>query len=159
MREAADNDMERQARRRIALLLSFADLADRAALLPSALRFLLLWILRPAEAHVRDYVFSGDPDAIEMLAPLEGANGPGAAAAAALADSFRELALTLDYLARQQKCFANWRSCARDWNRPDDACAGAGHPWLDLIEARRLLFGDLRLDLEAFAGLAFADTS
>jgi hypothetical protein len=92
---------------RIALLFSLADMAARAASMPGALCFLLVWILRPAETAMRDYLFAGDPDNIDPETPLGGV--PSAAAAMALADSFCELALALENLSRDEQKFADWR--------------------------------------------------
>lgn len=84
-------EAERAALKRIvALLFAFADLAERAACRPQAVRGLVLWILRPAAAVARNLV-AGTP----TPAPLCRI-GDSPADARRLAEDFRDLARELD---------------------------------------------------------------
>lgn len=95
---------------RLATLLSaLADLAERAAGRSGAVCWLVLWLIRPAEAVARDYVEKIAPAATEMppLGPLD-----AAAEALRLAGSFRLLAATLEALAQQ--CLARLPAAPAD---------------------------------------------
>ena len=84
---------ERMLRRIIALLITSAVLAERAALRSLPVRWFVLWLLRRAETVVEDFVFdeTGMPLAIEGFAVA--GNGPDDALA--LAACFRALAAAL----------------------------------------------------------------
>jgi hypothetical protein len=85
---------ERILRRIIALLVSLAVLAERAAERSLPVRWLVLWILRRAETVVEDFVFDETgmpPPAMEGFAPI--GNGPDDALA--LAARFKALAAAL----------------------------------------------------------------
>jgi hypothetical protein len=84
---------ERILRRIIALLVSLAVLAERAAERSLPVRWLVLWILRRAETVVEDFVFdeTGMPLAVEGFSVA--GNGPDDALR--LAARFRALAAAL----------------------------------------------------------------
>ena len=84
---------ERMLRRIIALLITSAVLAERAALRSLPVRWFVLWLLRRAETVVEDFVFdeTGMPLAIEGFAVA--GNGPDDALA--LAARFKALAAAL----------------------------------------------------------------
>ena len=85
---------ERMLRRIIALLVSLAVLAERAAERSLPVRWLVLWILRRAETVVEEYVFDETgmpPPAMEGFVPI--GNGPDDALR--LAARFRALAAAL----------------------------------------------------------------
>lgn len=93
----------RQALRRMAVMLfALAGLAERAAGRSCALRGLVLWLLRPAEAAARAFVveetwMSGAPVPPAPMALRQG--GDSAAEAIRLASCLRALASVLDGLA------------------------------------------------------------
>jgi hypothetical protein len=99
------NDLNIKTLRRIvALLLALAGLAERASVRSDAVRWSVIWLLRPAEAIARDYVagLTGDaslamPDASDGSAPV--CHGP--VDAICLADTFRALAAALAAFAQQ----------------------------------------------------------
>lgn len=81
-------------------LLSLAVLAERLYGKPEALRSLVLWILRPAEAIARDFVLAHD--VCEHALPamvVSGSGGDSAADALRLAHRFRALAAALTAIA------------------------------------------------------------
>ncbi|MEO4000422.1 hypothetical protein [Mesorhizobium sp. CAU 1732] len=80
----------------VAMLCTLAVLAERASGRSPAVRRLVLWFLRQAEAVARD--FAGGPDAASM--PILPA-GTGPADAVRLAISLRALARLLDRQARR----------------------------------------------------------
>ena len=85
---------ERMLRRIIALLVSLAVLAERAAERSLPVRWLVLWILRRAETVVEEFVFDETgvpPPAMEGFAPI----GNGPEDALRLAARFRALAAAL----------------------------------------------------------------
>jgi hypothetical protein len=83
-----DRRQEMAALQRIvALLLALADLADLARESSPAVRFLVLWFLRPAELVARDFVFGAPSPA--------GFEPDRAAEAMRLAQDFRALARAL----------------------------------------------------------------
>jgi hypothetical protein len=84
-------------RRIIALLVSLAVLAERAAERSLPVRWLVLWILRRAETVVEEYVFDETgmpPPAMEGFAPI----GNGPEDALRLAARFRAFAAALAVL-------------------------------------------------------------
>ncbi|MDP3899210.1 MAG: hypothetical protein Q8Q62_21250 [Mesorhizobium sp.] len=76
----------------VALLLSIADLAERAAGAPDAVRHLVLAIIRQGDAVARDFVRAPDraPGDAEPAAPIHSSSAEDAMA---LASSLRALAL------------------------------------------------------------------
>ena len=85
---------DRMLRRIIALLVSLAVLAERAALRSLPVRWYVLWLLRRAETMVEDFVFDETgmpPPAMEGFAPI----GNGTDDALRLAARFRALAAAL----------------------------------------------------------------
>lgn len=95
----AETGGEKAIRRIIALLVSFAVLAERAAARPWPVRCLVLWILRFAADLAADYVLdvTGAPaPAMETIA----ACGDGPAGAFLLAARFRALAAALGVFLR-----------------------------------------------------------
>ena len=100
---------ERILRRIIALLVSLAVLAERAAERSLPVRWLVLWILRRAETVVEDFVFDETgmpPPALDGIA-LAG-NGPDDALR--LAASFRALAAALVALLPPLCRFGRWHT-------------------------------------------------
>ena len=101
MRHHQTIDENRKALRRIvAVLLSLADLAERAAGRSGAVCFLVVWLLRPGEAVARDYLDGLAPGAAglsasEPLRPGAPESCYGAVEALRLAASFRALAAAL----------------------------------------------------------------
>jgi hypothetical protein len=92
----------------VALLLSLAALADRAANLPHPVRWVVLRILRRAEIAGRDFVIAAARElraAPWMLASAEAHGGSRPADAASLALSFRLLALALSNLSALARHF------------------------------------------------------
>jgi hypothetical protein len=117
-------------RRIIALLVSLAILAERAAERSLPVRWLVLWILRRAETVVEDFVFDETglpPPALEGIAPA--GNGPNDALR--LAARFRALAAALVLLLPLAGMFGRGISrrrlaighCAPGCRRPADGCA------------------------------------
>ncbi len=90
-------------RRIVALLLALAGLTERASGRCHAVRWSVLWLLRPAEAIARDYVaaLTGDPRLASRPAPAIVLAGGGHADATRLALSFRMLAGVLAAFAEQ----------------------------------------------------------
>ena len=100
---------DRMLRRIIALLVSLAILAERAAERSLPVRWLVLWILRRAETVVEDFVFDETgmpPPALEGIV-LAG-NGPEDAFA--LAARFRALAAALVALLPPLCRFGRWHT-------------------------------------------------
>lgn len=92
------DENQKALRRVVAVLLSLAGLADRAAGRSGAVCFLVVWLLRPGEVVARDYLDGLAPGAAGLAAPLRpGAPEScyGAAEALRLAASFRALAAAL----------------------------------------------------------------
>ncbi len=98
--EATDLNIK-TLRRIVALLLALAGLAERASGRCHAVRWSVLWLLRPGEAMVRDYVaaLTGDPGLANPPAILPA--GDSHADAMRLALSFRMLAAALAAFAEQ----------------------------------------------------------
>ena len=85
-------------RRIVALLLALASLADRASGRSLAVRWAVLWLLRPGEAIARDYIaaLTGDPRlAIQPSPTAVLTDGCGTSDAMRLALTFRTLAALL----------------------------------------------------------------
>ena len=102
---------ERMTRRIIALLVSLAVLAERAAERSLPVRWLVLWILRRAETVVEDFVFDetgAPPPAMDGFAPI--GNGPDDALR--LAARFNALAAALAALL-PLACWPNRRRARR----------------------------------------------
>lgn len=76
----------------VALLLSLADMAERSCRRSRVTRFLLLLILRPAEAALRDLIL--DQPAFGLPAPLQPADSRETAMR--LAHSFHEMAWAVE---------------------------------------------------------------
>jgi hypothetical protein len=71
MNGKAEIETERDGLKRIvALLFSFAGLAERAAGRSYPVRCLVLWLLRRAEIIARDWIAEGSPDAMQPAAPV-----------------------------------------------------------------------------------------
>lgn len=87
----------KQITRIAALLGALAELAERAGGRSGAVCFLILWLIRPAEAVARDYVDQIAPGAAPLPAPVRPLDG--AAEALRLAQSLRSLAAALAALA------------------------------------------------------------
>lgn len=98
--EATDLNIK-TLRRIVALLLALAGLAERATGRCHAVRWSVLWLLRPGEAMVRGYVaaLTGDPGLSNLPAIVPA--GDGSADATRLALSFRMLAAALAAFAEQ----------------------------------------------------------
>ena len=98
--EATDLNIK-TLRRIVALLLALAGLAERATGRCHAVRWSVLWLLRPGEAMVRDYVaaLTGDPGL--ATPPATDIAGDGSTDATRLALSFRMLAAALAAFAEQ----------------------------------------------------------
>lgn len=94
---------ERQAlKRMIALLCALAALAEHASAAPAAIRFMVLWILRPGEAIARDYTIATAEDfgcLADLPEPILGQQDDGPADTLRLAVRFRALAAVLDTLS------------------------------------------------------------
>jgi hypothetical protein len=91
-------DEERAALMRIvALLFALADLAESASRRCRPVRCFVLWLLRPAESLVSDFVVGAEPPAASISI---GPAGDGPADAMRLAESFRDLACELEFQAR-----------------------------------------------------------
>jgi len=91
-------------RRIVALLLALAGLAERASGRCHAVRWSVLWLLRPGEAIARDYVAALTRDAgleIQFAPDAIASSGNSAADATHLADCFRTLAALLSTLVEQ----------------------------------------------------------
>ncbi len=87
----------------VAILLAFADLAERAAGAPHPVRCVVLWILQRAEAVAQEFV-AGSTVAVRWTTSAEATpvrHGFDAADAIHLALSFRMLALVLGALVTQ----------------------------------------------------------
>lgn len=82
-------------RRIVALLLALADLAERAGRRSLAVRWSVLWLLRPAEAVARDYVAALARDPHLACPPAPTAIGHATEDATRLARAFRALAAAL----------------------------------------------------------------
>jgi hypothetical protein len=101
--EATDLNIK-TLRRIVALLLALAGLAERASVRSDAVRWSVLWLLRPAEAIARDYVAGLTRDAglaIHYAPDWAAPAGHGPADAMCLADTFRALAAALSILVEQ----------------------------------------------------------
>ena len=100
---SAIEDNRRMLKRIVALLFALAGLAERLSGLPRPVRAFVLRILRSAEAVARDFVLEttqdhGVPAPLPaFLDALQGGDSP--ADAMRLAQSFRVLAVLLDWLA------------------------------------------------------------
>lgn len=98
--------------RMIALFLSLAGLAEKAAAMPWPIRTFVLWVLRRAEKAAQDYV------GVEEIAPrMTRGSQPGDALD--LAESFRELAWFLDDELHQDRVYQAW------WRDADGAEASS----------------------------------
>jgi len=94
--------------RTIAMFLSLAGLAEKAAAMPWPIRAFVLWVLRRAERAAQDYV------GVEEIAPrMRCGSQPGDALD--LAESFRELAWFLDDEFHQDRVYQAW------WRDPEGA--------------------------------------
>lgn len=89
---------KRSIHRLVALLLTLADLAERAGGRSAAVRGLVLWLLRSGEALARDYVAGLAWGPAGQAEPLRFTRD-SAAEAIRLATSFRKLAAALTTLA------------------------------------------------------------
>jgi hypothetical protein len=101
--EATDLNIK-TLRRIVALLLALAGLAERASVRSDAVRWSVLWLLRPAEAIARDYVAGLTRDAglaIHYAPDWAAPDGHGPADAMCLADTFRALAAALSAVVYQ----------------------------------------------------------
>lgn len=98
--EATDLNIK-TLRRIVALLLALAGVAERASGRCHAVRSSVLWLLRPGEVIVRDYVaaLTGDPRLVSQPATVLA--GDGRADAMRLALGFRMLAAALATFAEQ----------------------------------------------------------
>lgn len=108
----AKEDNRRMLKHIVALLFSFAGLAQRLSGLPRPVRAFVLRILRSAEAVARDIVFGMALD-YGVSAPLPACfdalqDGDSPADAMRLAHCFRVLALLLDWLT-ERNCGRNER--------------------------------------------------
>jgi hypothetical protein len=91
-----NTDLNIKALRRIvALLLALAGLAERAGGRSLAVRWSVLWLLRPAEAIASDYVAALVPASHLAFPPATTAIGYATDDATRLAQAFRALAATL----------------------------------------------------------------
>jgi hypothetical protein len=98
-------DEERAALMRIvALLFALADLAESASRRCRPVRRFVLWLLRPAESLVSDFIIGAEPPA--ALMPVNPA-GDDPADAMRLAENFRDLACELEFQARLAFAFQN----------------------------------------------------
>ncbi|MGE0281670.1 MAG: hypothetical protein AB7P20_13800 [Rhizobiaceae bacterium] len=89
----AEIETERDVLKRIvALLFSFACLAERASGRSYPVRCLVLWFLRRAEVVARGWIADGSPDAMQSITPTAVLHRNGPAEAMFLAASFRALA-------------------------------------------------------------------
>ena len=91
-------------KRTIALLLSFAAMAEGVATRSYFVRCFMLWILRRAETSAQRYVTGAD--ASPSAQPILQRNSP--AEAVRLAKTFRELANALKDELRQDQHFVSW---------------------------------------------------
>lgn len=93
MNGKAEIETERDGLKRIvALLFSFACLAERAAGRSYPVRCLVLWLLRRAEIIARDWIAEGSPDAMQSTAPVAVLHRNSRAEAMHLGRAFRALA-------------------------------------------------------------------
>ena len=106
----AGEENRKALRRLLALLLALADLAERAAGRSRTVRYLVLWLLRPAEEIARDHV-AGLTRTVLPPAPAISRDADGIADAMRLALSFRTLAAALAALTVD--AFASWRAGAQ----------------------------------------------
>ena len=96
MHRTADSEVNRQQLMRIvALLVSFAALAERVACLPPPVRVAVMFFLRPAESVARAFVAG----LCGPSGPMSIASNDDAASAIGLADRFRALAAVLAAVA------------------------------------------------------------
>ena len=121
---SAIDDNRRMLRRIVALLFALAGLAERLTSLPRPVRAFVLRILRPAEAVARDFVLeTTGGHAARLPACLDALKGGDSPAdAMRLAQSFRLLAVLLEWLAertsgRGKRCTALGVMIAR-WLAP-----------------------------------------
>ena len=102
---------ERQARTRIVeMLVALAFLADCACSRSDFVRRLILWILKPAEAFVRNFVIveSRTAGCAITALPVPMSAGDSVADAMRLAACFRALAVAVQQLPLQLGRFARW---------------------------------------------------
>jgi len=131
-------------RRIIAMLLSLAGIAERAAKRAYPVRAFLLWILRRAETAAQDYVGVEDLWAGAV-------HGSGPQDALDLADSLRELAAFLEDDLRRETVFQRWWDGNGHHGRlADDSLIPPDR--LDSIETDMTLFVSLRRLLRRIAG-------
>ena len=124
MHQTADSEVNRQQLMRIvALLVSFAALADRVACLPPPVRVAVMFFLRPAESIARDFVAG----LCGPSGPMAIASDDDAASAVGLAERFRALAAVLAAVA------AGLSAC----DRPSASSAPGRRGALALPAARR----------------------
>lgn len=97
--EATDLNIK-TLRRIVTLLLALAGLAERASGRSRAVRWSVLWLLRPGEAIARDYVATLTGDA-SLASTSIAVAGESAADATHLAACFRALAAALVTFAEQ----------------------------------------------------------
>lgn len=104
------DENQKTLRRVVAVLLSLAGLAERAAGRSRAVCFLVVWLLRPGEAVAMDYLDGLAPGAARLAAPEPlrpgAAQSYGIAEALRLAASFRALAAALS--AFVDDCLDAW---------------------------------------------------
>jgi hypothetical protein len=93
-------------KRIVALLFSFADLAERASGRSYPIRCLVLWALRRAEAVARDWVMAESSDDMQLAAACAVLHRNSRAEAMHLAQNFRALAHTLKRQLHLEEQFA-----------------------------------------------------
>lgn len=107
MNGEAEIEAEREVLKRIlALLFSFAYLAERAARRSYPIRCLVLWALRRAEAVARDCIGDGGAEDLHWNTPIAVLQRNSQAEALHLAQRFRALAKALKREIRLEEQFA-----------------------------------------------------
>lgn len=139
-----DEDTEREIMKRtIALLLSFANMAETVAVRSYLVRCFMLWILRRAMVSAQRYVVgsaagSSMPWALHRNSRRE---------ALGLAQTFRELAHTLQDELRQDQHFSSW------WlgrSLPEEPGPDRFMPWPGRVMARPIRLDGYGLKQPAF---------
>jgi hypothetical protein len=157
----AEIETERDVLKRIvALLFSFAGLAERVSRRSYPVRCLVLWVLRRAEMIARDWIAEGGSDEMQLNPPIAVLHRNSQAETMQLAQSFRVLARMLRRELRLEERFAR-RLMRGKRNRAAAAtprrCLHKPAPLCRL--ARTLRFAMLCLPSPGFEAAPRVDTS
>ena len=152
MERKAEIETERDfLKRMVALLLSFAGLAERASVRSYPVRCLVLWILRRADAVARDWLASDGAEDMQSNSSVAVLHRNSQAEAKYLAQSFRALAHMLKRELRLEERFA--RRLMRD--KTNRTAADAPRRDLSIGSSIRSLARMMQVAMHCLHSLAF----